>query len=174
MDSQWGNIFKGAKKDERGARDILKNVPVFKGLTNRELGAIERILHRREYREDEVIFNQGVAAFGMYIIEKGSVSIVYEPTGKLLAELADGEFFGELALLDNSPRSAAAVAKAPTTMLGFFQSDLFDLVERNPKLGVKVMTNLSRVIGERLKISNGQLQAAEGELAELKLRTQLT
>lgn len=158
MNSLWGNIFSPSHKKER-VRNILKEIPVFEDLNNRELAAIERILHRREYRNDETIFLQGDQGIGMYIIESGNVSIVSGQALNVLAELKDGEFFGELALLDESPRNATAVAKTPCKILCFLQPDLFDIIERNPHLGVKILLKLSRTIGERLKKCNEQVNA---------------
>ncbi len=151
MNSLWGNIFKARKKEEDKVHDILKRVPIFETLGKRELDLIERILHRREYARDEVIFSQGQPGLGMYIIEEGTVDIVSEPANCHLAELDSGEFFGELALLDDSPRTATAVARTYCRMLCLFQPDLLDLIERNSRMGVKILTRLASAIGERLR-----------------------
>ena len=160
MNTLWGNIFKGREKD--GIRDILRKVPVFEGLSNHDISDIERILHYREYKPDEVIFSQGTPGFGMYIIEDGSVTIVSnvsEPSMEIMAELQSGDFFGELGLLDDSPRSASAIAKTSCSMLCFFRSDLFDLISRKPQIGVKILLCLARTIGERLKKANEEIHA---------------
>ena len=90
----------------------------------------------------------------------------------MIAELHDGDFFGELALLDDSPRSATVIARMDCKMLGFFQSDLLDLIERTPRLGVKIVMRLLTVIGERLKKSNEQVQALQIKLYNLKQKRQ--
>lgn len=162
MNNLFGNIFrsKSAKTEEDRVIDLLKGIPLFEGLTSRELSAVERILHRRTYRPDETIFRQGEPGVGMYIIVEGKVAVVAEPGSRKLAQLQTGEFFGELALLDDSPRSASAVAQVECRMLGFFQPDLFGLIERNPDLGIKIVVRLARVIGERLKKCNEQLESS--------------
>ncbi len=154
MDSVWGNIFKTRKNEENEILTILKRIPVFKDLGNRELARVERILHRRIYHQGEIIFSQGDPGFGMYIIESGMVSIVLMPSQHCVAELSDGEFFGELTLLDESPRNASAISQTDCKMLCFFQPDLFDLINRDPHLGVKIMLGLARTIGARLKYTN--------------------
>ncbi|OPX34594.1 hypothetical protein B1H10_03275, partial [candidate division KSB1 bacterium 4484_188] len=73
--------------------------------------------------------------------------------------------FGELALLDDSPRSASAVAKTDCKMLGFFQPDLFGVIERNPRLGIKIVLRLAKIIGERLKAANIENQQMRQQLA---------
>ncbi len=168
MDSFWGNIFKTRKKEKESIISILKKIPIFEGLSNRDLNFIEPQLHPREFRADEIIFHQGDPGVGMYIIEEGTVKIVFEPTNRVLAELGPGEFFGELALLDESPRSAAAIAKTYCKVWGMFQSDLFSIIERNPRLGVKITLRLAQVIGERLKRSNVQVQELQKQIEILE------
>ncbi len=168
MKSLWQNIFKGRDKSEESIITILRKIPVFKDLKEKELAAIERILHRRNYKTDELIFRQGDAGVGMYIIEKGNVFIRLEPADIVVAELTDGEFFGELALLDDSPRSASAVAGSDCSMLGFFQPDLFGLIDRDPKLGVKIVLRLAKIIGDRLKAANEENQQMRDKLNELE------
>lgn len=156
--SLWGNIFKNRQKGRDTVGDVLKRIPMFGDLKNRDLLQIERILHRREYLAEEVIFTEADPGLGMYMIEDGIVDIVAGPGRQHLAELKAGEFFGELSLLDDSPRTASALARTSCKLLCFFQPDLFDLLDRNPRLGVKILFNLARVIGERLKRANETMQ----------------
>ncbi len=158
MSTFWENIFKFRQKKVHEIDKILLKIPIFHDLNHRELRQIKDILHRREYNKHEVIFNQGDVGLGMYIIEKGTVNIVAEPESQLLAKLSDGDFFGELALLDDAPRSASAVTETPCTMLCFFKPELLDLIDRNPKLGSKVLFRLAWTIGERLKTTNEQIK----------------
>jgi CRP-like cAMP-binding protein len=164
--SLWGNIFKTRQKERDSVCNVLKKIPMFGDLKNRELLQIERILHRREYRADEVIFTEGDPGLGMYIIEDGDVDIVSGPERQHLAGLKPGEFFGELSLLDDSPRTASAIAKTSSKLISFFQPDLFDLLDRNPRLGVKILLNLARVIGDRLKRANETLQDLKRNVRE--------
>ena len=139
-------------------RDTLRSIPIFSELGRRELAAVERILHKREYSAGEVIFRQDEPGLGMYIIETGRVSILTDDELTNVTELGDGEFFGELPLLDGGSRSATAVAKTPCRIFGFFQPDLFALIERNPRLGVKIVLSLAAIIGMRLRAVNERVQ----------------
>lgn len=174
MDSFWGNIFRHRQPEEENIRKILQKIPVFENLRRNELAAVERILHHREYRAGETVFYQGDPSAGMYIIVKGKVQVIYEPTQQVIAELYDGDFFGELALVDDSPRSATVVCRLDCKMLGFFQSDLLDLIERRPRLGLKIVMQLMAVISERLRKSNDQVQALQKKLYELKQKQRHT
>jgi CRP-like cAMP-binding protein len=140
-------------------RDTLKMIPIFTDLGRRELAAVERILHRREYHAGEIIFRQDEPGLGMYIIESGRVKIRADGSLDKVTELGDGEFFGELPLLDGGTRSATAEAKTPCRIYGFFQPDLFALIERNPRLGVKIVMSLAAIIGMRLRAANERVEA---------------
>jgi CRP/FNR family cyclic AMP-dependent transcriptional regulator len=164
MDSFWGNIFRREDRQEE-TYILLKNIPIFDALGKRELIAVEKILYRRDYAAGETIFRQEDPGVGMYIIERGTVVIVYEPTGRVLSELRDGDFFGEVALLNETPRSATAQARSACSLLCIFQPDMLDLVERNPQLGVKLLLALAQITGRRLIRLSDEAQALRQELA---------
>ncbi|NOY05535.1 MAG: cyclic nucleotide-binding domain-containing protein [Chlorobi bacterium] len=163
----WRNLFR--QKKAESLLDVLRNVPIFEDLSRSELKSIERILHRRSYRRGEYIFREGETGLGMYIVEEGAVAITVGEPGheKEISLLRNGEFFGEMALLHEDPRSANAVARVDTIVLGFFQPDLLQLLETNPRLGVSVVMRLARIIAERLQHllhENKQLQERIDEL----------
>jgi CRP-like cAMP-binding protein len=158
MSKFWENFFKLREKQKNDIETILARIPVFQELTPRELRTIRRILHQREYKGGEVIFAEGDIGLGMYIIERGVVQISCKNEQHILAELADGDFFGELALLDDAPRSASAIAKTQSRLLCFFKPALLDLIERNPRLGSKILFRLAWTLGERLKVTNEQVK----------------
>jgi len=139
---------------------VMKNVPIFSDLNEKEMEELEKIIHRREYKKGEPIFRMGDPGLGMYIIIKGSVNIAEEKVGgemMTLAMLKEGAFFGDLALLDEAPRSASAIADEDSDILGFFRPDFLDLLYRKPKMGIKILFGLARTIGERLRRTNLQL-----------------
>ncbi|MBN2354854.1 cyclic nucleotide-binding domain-containing protein [candidate division KSB1 bacterium] len=170
MSAFWSKIFSHEKKGEDNSHldDVLKEMPIFEKLTRRELHAIIRILHKREFKTDEVIFRENEPGMGMYIIEQGKVAIVSESAKMQLTELSAGAFFGEIALLDAAPRSASAIAKSDCKLFGFFQPDLFGLIERNPQLGVKVVLGISRLVCERLRQTNKRAFAFNEALQQMK------
>lgn len=157
MSKIWENIFKQPVNETRRIETTLAQIPIFQDLTPRELAVIKRIVYQRDYERNEVIFHQDAVGLGMYIIVQGAVSIAIGPENQELVELKDGDFFGELALLDDSPRSASAIAKTPSHLLCFFKPELLDLVQRSPRLGNKVLLKLAWTIGERLKSTNERL-----------------
>jgi len=160
-DTYWSNIFRRKDKKEISIFTILHKVPIFHDLNKKELQTVERILHRRTYKTNELVFTEEEPGVGMYIIESGTVHITFGQEQKLLAVLGDGDFFGEIALLLESPRTATATAKKPLKLLGFFQPDLLKLLETKPRAGNKILLRLARMMGERLRhtnLENGQLK----------------
>ncbi|HTX98806.1 MAG TPA: cyclic nucleotide-binding domain-containing protein [Bacteroidota bacterium] len=171
MTTPWDRLL-GARV-ENGQRKppftaVLSRVPIFENLSKHELASIDRILHRREYLPDEIVFRQGEPGMGMYVVQTGKVAIVSEPQNQQLYEMQEGDFFGEVALLDEGPRSATAVARSSCTLLGFFQPDLFDLISRNPRLGVKVVLSVARHVGVRLRQADDWVTALTVELEALR------
>jgi CRP/FNR family transcriptional regulator, cyclic AMP receptor protein len=132
---------------------VLRTIPIFEGLGFNDLKKIELIVHQRTFMPNEIIFYERQPGAGMYIIKKGLIKLtktVNEERVKI-GELKDGEFFGEMALLDEYPRSAEATAVEKTEALGIFRPDLFDLIESNPKLGYKILLRLSKRLASRLR-----------------------
>ena len=162
-DPFWSNIFRRRDKEEADVFDVLKKVPIFQDLGRREFNKIESILHRRNWNADEGIINEGDPGVGMYIIVAGEVRItqVGEDGGQQqLATLTGGDFFGEQALLDESPRTASAYANETCRIIGFFRPDLLELIESNPRLGLKIVMRLSQMISVRLRHTNRLLKEA--------------
>ncbi|HWP81867.1 MAG TPA: cyclic nucleotide-binding domain-containing protein [Bacteroidota bacterium] len=167
----WKNIFSERRLREGSIEEILSKVPAFSNLKTRELKEVASIVHRREYRAGEPVFYQGDPGLGMYIIQDGEVSIVISDKDgiqKELAVLTDGDFFGELALLDESPRSAGAICKTDCTLIGFFRPDLFDLIEKKSTLGIKIVLKLAEIVAERLRKTDKELSKLRSQIDRLQ------
>lgn len=163
----WGNIFRRKNGDDEGILATLRLVPLFVDMSDAELREFEKLIHRRTFKANETIFWEGEPGVGMYIIQRGIVAIFKHAPGEgreELATLRNGDFFGELALLDESPRSATALAKEPSDIIGLFRPDLFELLERKPRLGNKFLFQLASIIGDRLKNTNSEMQALRAQL----------
>jgi CRP-like cAMP-binding protein len=104
----------------------------------------------------------------MYIIESGQVTIYLGKEKKVLALLSAGDFFGEMAVILEGLRTAAAVASSPTTLLGFFRPDLFSLMDTHPKIGNKILFRLAQMISERLRISSIENKELKSKLNRLE------
>ncbi len=166
----WKNIFSERVVREGSIEEVLSKVPAFANLSPRELKEVAAIIHRREYRSGEPVFYQGDPGLGMYIIQDGSVSIQItgkEGDAREFAVLGDGDFFGELALIDESPRSADAICKTDCLLLGFFRPDLFELIERKNQLGIKIVLKLAEIVAQRLRTTDKELTKIKSQLERL-------
>src|SRR4029079_6261381 len=76
----------------------------------------------------------------------------------ILAELEKGDFFGEMALLGDSVRSATAIAQEPCDLIGFFHPDLIEIVNIHPRIGAKISLGLAKTLAERLRYTSDQLR----------------
>lgn len=167
----WKNIFSGRSIKQGSTEELLSKVPAFADLSNRELKEVAAIVHKREYRAGEPAFYQGDPGLGMYIIQEGEVSISIggkDGDQRELAVLGEGDFFGELALLDETPRSAAAICKSDCSLIGFFRPDLFELIERKPGLGLKIVLKLAEIVAQRLRRTDKELTKIKAQLERLQ------
>ena len=146
-------IIKKIRGKEGNTIQALRTVPLFEGLGFRDLKKIELIVHERTFMPGEVVFYERQPGTGMFIIKKGLIKLTKIINGEMtnIAELGEGEFFGEMALLEDYPRSAQATAVVKTETLGIFRPDLFDLIEHNPRLGSKILIKLSQRLANRLR-----------------------
>ena len=147
----------------------LRAIPLFRELNRRELEAVVQLIEIRKYSTGDVVFEQGASGDGVYVVLKGYVEVVQkdgeEDKKVLLAQSESGSFFGETALLEGVPRTAAAVATEDTKLALFSRDALHQLAEQRPHLGVKIAIQLSRIVAERLRQTNHNLQVARDELA---------
>lgn len=170
----WGNVF-SRESNDKSVFAILTRIPVFNGLTKTELRLIEKIVYLRTYHESEIIFVEGEPGAGMYIVESGSVRICLGPNtdeDHEIARLGSGDFFGELALIDDHPRSATAVALSATRLVGFFRSDLISIINRSPRIGVKIQGNILKILVKRLRITDQKLNEAYEQIDSMESAAQ--
>jgi len=146
-------LLKKIRGKEGNIIPVLRTVPIFEGLTFRDLKKIELIVHERTFMPDEVVFYERQPGTGMYLVKKGLIRLTKTTNGERvkIAELGEGEFFGEMSLLEEYPRSAQATAVVKTEALGIFRPDLLDLIKRHPKLGSKILLKLSTRLASRLR-----------------------
>ncbi len=177
INSLWENVFKKAEQ-ERSISRILSDNILFRDLTAKELKFVEQIVHERQYRKGEFVFQQGEVGVGMYIIAKGAVDISLFDNQPIIGDsakhifvtrLETADFFGELSLVeDNGRRSASAIAAEDTILIGFFKPDLMEILERSPTSGIKIVFRLSEVLGRRLKETTEKISQLRKEIISLQ------
>ncbi|MCM2278588.1 MAG: cyclic nucleotide-binding domain-containing protein [Oligoflexia bacterium] len=150
----WADLFRRQKRGKGDSLlEVLRENVLFRTLSEPELRYLSTMVYHRVYEKDEPVFHQNERGFGLYVIEQGSVAIrTATSRGEVLVTtLSRGSFFGELALLEpDNIRSASALPLERSVLIGFFKPDLMELIERKPGMGVKILLQLSMVLGKRL------------------------
>ena len=145
--------------DREAIKMVLAMVPLFKGLRPGDLRHLADLASVRAYKADSVIVKQDDTAVAMYCVLSGAVRVQRERAGAAgpvtLVELGPGGFFGEMALLDDFPRSATVVATAPTECALISKWDFERELKSHPEIGVALLRVLSqriRALDERLSV----------------------
>jgi len=140
---------------------ILKTVSIFSGLDEDEIQRVAGICAERRYREGEIIFVEHTEGDELFGILDGEVSISLELTSEddamPLVTLRAGDVFGELSVVDESPRSATARAMTDCLVLVIGKKDFDALMEADHDLGFKVMRNLARLVSQRVRSANQKI-----------------
>ena len=132
----------------------LQKMGLFAQLTRREVRVVDGFMHERNYLKDEVVFDEGEQGEAFYLVLEGKVLICREGRADPpIATLGAGQFFGELALLDDAPRSAQARAAEDCTLLVLFRGDFLGLMQSHSLIASKIAMQLARHLGARLRVS---------------------
>lgn len=167
----WANIFKRKEQAHYDILRILRKIPLFATLTPKEVKRVALAVYERKYQAGEFLFKEGNPGTGMFIIKEGAISIErVSENGDImhLASLKSGDFVGELSLLSDDPRSASARCTKTTTVIVLVREDLFDFIDRDLAVGVKILKELAKMIGERLKDTNKALLSTRMQCDQYK------
>jgi len=135
---------------------FLRESPLFRDLNEAERAQVLIIGQVRGYAGEEVIFREGDPGDGLYIVMAGEIRIS-KHTGageEALAILSSNAFFGEMALVDDSPRAADAIANGPARTFFIPLKELRTLIETNHGIALKVLYALCEVLTQRLRETN--------------------
>lgn len=156
IDFLWNNFF---RKKNNSISDFLKQQMLFSSLAPKEIRIVERLIHHRSYFSGEIIFKPG-SSIGLYMILKGKVHILHEKGEEhsVISCLEEGDFFGELSLVqEKGYQKTMAKAVEPSELLGFFKPEMTSLIEKSPRLGSKILIQLSNILGSRLQKAGEKL-----------------
>ena len=166
-------------------RNLLRSVSIFSDLDATSAAALERLAEMREYPEGAVVVSQDDPGDALFVLVSGRVKVVlYGESGReiiLSIFKTSGDFFGEMSLLDDQPRSATVIAADRSRLLALSRRDFQAHIQAHPRTALRVLTELSRrlrqadgVIGNlalldvygRLAGKLRELAAADGEESE--------
>lgn len=136
---------------ESGNMFVLENSKLFGGLGDAELDALRACTQVREFAGGEAIFHEGDEGDGLYMVRTGAVEIsapIADGERKFLARLEAGDYFGEMAVIDNEPRSATASAEGNTSVYFFPRQAVLQTLEISPSLAVRFIREFSHRMRE--------------------------
>jgi CRP/FNR family cyclic AMP-dependent transcriptional regulator len=127
--------------------DLLRKVSIFRELDPTALGAIDRLCRVRHFDREAVIVSESERGEALYVVAEGQTkAVLYGASGRevILALFRSGDFFGEMALLDDQPRSATVIATAPSVLLMLERQAFARYLLQSPRSALLILAELSR------------------------------
>ena len=120
---------------------MIKRVPLFSGLSKRELEAVAAIADEVDLREGKELTTQGRSAREFFVLLEGSADVSKD--GRRINQLSDGDFFGEIALISHSPRTATVTTTTPVRALVITDRSFRRILEGSQEIQLKVLEALA-------------------------------
>ena len=136
--------------------ELLRSVPIFSELGEADFQSLAKVANRRRYPKDSVVFFENEQGDFFFMILEGRIKVtILGDDGRevILSLLGSGDFFGEMALLDNEPRSATAIAVEDSELLSLHRTDFQSVLTDNRSITV----GLIKVLTARLRRANHQI-----------------
>ena len=130
----------------RAATDSLKKVPLFAGLDKHELEVIASSMRERRYKAGDIVTKEGAGGVGFFVVEEGEAEV--SVAGEAKASVGPGDYFGEIALINESPRTATLTAKTDMVCYGMTPWDFRPLVESNSAIAWKLLSAMAEKMKE--------------------------
>ncbi|MBE0432403.1 cyclic nucleotide-binding domain-containing protein [candidate division WOR-3 bacterium] len=143
-------------------KEVLSQVYLFRELTPGEMERLLSISKEKKVKKNELIFREGDIGDAFYLIVTGSIRISTFVPGvgeEALTILREGEYFGEMALIDDAPRSASAIANDDTMLLYIGKDDFRKLLEHQTDIAYKLLWIFTRTLSARLRKTDEQLKS---------------
>ena len=121
--------------------EMLKRVPLFAGVKDRDLGRLAKVMSERTFAEGEAITTEGQSGVGFFVIEDGNATVSLK--GEIIRTLGPGDHFGEIALIDEGPRSATVTATTDLRCRGMAAWEFRSFVQEHPEVAWALLQTLA-------------------------------
>jgi CRP-like cAMP-binding protein len=125
-------------------QELIPQVPLFSGLDKRELQGLASSMKERTFDEGDVVSAEGQAGVGFFIIDEGEATVSVQ--GEELKTLKQGDYFGEVALIDDGARTATVTAKTALKCYGITSWEFKPLVEQNANLAWQMLQMMAKML----------------------------
>jgi CRP/FNR family transcriptional regulator, cyclic AMP receptor protein len=139
----------------------LARIPMFRDLSADELETIKHLLFERSFKSGTLLFMEGMQGEVFYLVKQGRIEILKKKDGQdiVIATLGPGEFVGEMAVLDNEPRSAAARVSEDSVLLVVTKKCFQEILKLIPACAVKILMFILHTVNQRLREANRRITA---------------
>ena len=153
--------------------DLLAQIPLFEGLSDEDRSALAERLSERAYKTDEMVFGKGDQGSSMYIVLQGAVQIFLPPPDKdtppvILKDVRTGEYFGELSLFDDKPRSASVKATVDTVLLELTREELGEHLHKSKSAALAILSEMANRLRETNAMLSRTVPALSLKMAQLR------
>jgi len=141
--------------------DLLKKTLLFKGCTAEDFDLLSGLISERQVKPNTTIFSEKMPAEALYIVKSGKIKIsVMEGEGDEigLLELGPGDFFGEIALIQESSRAVTARAESAVELVMLTRKDFLALLDLDPRVAAKITLAIARLLAMRVKAYSAKLR----------------
>jgi len=146
-----------------GMQDAVMNtiseMAFFNHFEARELKEVAKHMSIREIERDEEVFKEGEKGNYMCFLAKGALNVIKDIDGEgvVLSKITTGKSFGEMAMVDLSPRSATIAGATASELLILGRQAFDQILEQHPKIGVKLLSGVARILSLHLRQASGRL-----------------
>ena len=121
--------------------ELLRNVPLFSGLSAKELMSLSRLMDEIDLKPGTVIIREGNTGGEFFIVLEGTIEV--KRKGRRLARLGPGDYLGEIALIDHGPRTATAMVETDARLLVLASREFHSMLASDPRIENKILRTLA-------------------------------
>ena len=140
--------------------DFLSKIPLFQGLSHKEIADLDQYLDFINFEAGETVFEEGDKGEFVCFVLDGELDVIKKSmngTPTVIAKHGKGESIGEMALIDELPRSATLKARTPLSLTTLSRTEFDTLLEQSPQIGIKILKYLARHLSLSLRKTSNRL-----------------
>ena len=155
-------------------KKYFTSISIFQKLASSDLETLKQLWRQRVFQKSDVLFRKGDQGSSMFLIEAGTVEITVPGGAKqkdiCVAALKEGDFFGELSLIDGLPRTATATATSPCTLLELHREDFIKFLLDRPSVAISMLSEM----GKRLQATNELVSSLASKNINVEMDEQMS